>query len=110
MELSTAQKKIVEAKENKIVVVASAAAGKTTVLTQRVRYLLSHGADPTKVVMITFTNAAAEEMAERLGHPKGIFIGTIHSYANYPTPTRIPTTLTAASLYSCSCLWQSSAE
>ena len=83
MELSIAQQKIVEAKEPKIVVVASAAAGKTTVLTQRVKYLLSHGADPTKVVMITFTNAAAEEMAERLGRPKGVFIGTIHSYANY---------------------------
>ena len=33
--------------------------------------------------MITFTNAAAEEISERLGQPKGVFIGTIHSYANY---------------------------
>lgn len=82
-ELSTAQKKIVNATESKIVVVASAAAGKTTVLVERVRHLLSHGADPIKVVLITFTNAAAEEMASRLEHPKGVFIGTIHSYANY---------------------------
>lgn len=82
-ELSTAQKKIVNATESKIVVVASAAAGKTTVLVERVRHLLLHGADPTKVVLITFTNAAAEEMASRLEHPKGVFIGTIHSYANY---------------------------
>ena len=83
MELSTAQQKIVEAKEPRIVVIASAAAGKTAVLTERTRYLLKHGADPTKMVLITFTNAAAEELAERLGHPKGLFIGTIHSYANY---------------------------
>ena len=83
MELSTAQQKIVEAKESKIVVIASAAAGKTAVLTERTRYLLEHGADPTKVVLITFTNAAAEEMASRLEYPKGVFIGTIHSYANY---------------------------
>ena len=83
MELSTAQQKIVEAKESKIVVIASAAAGKTAVLTERTRYLLEHGVDPTKMVLITFTNAAAEELAERLNHPTGLFIGTIHSYANY---------------------------
>ena len=82
-ELSKAQQKIVNATENKIVVVASAAAGKTTVLTERVRHLLENGVDPQKIVLITFTNAAAEEMASRLEYPKGIFIGTIHSYANY---------------------------
>jgi DNA topoisomerase-1 len=48
-----------------------------------VQHLLEQGVDPKKIVMITFTNAAAEEMAERLGRPKGLFIGTIHSYANY---------------------------
>lgn len=82
-ELSKAQQKIVNATENKIVVVASAAAGKTTVLTERVRHLLENSVDPQKIVLITFTNAAAEEMASRLEYPKGIFIGTIHSYANY---------------------------
>lgn len=82
-ELSKAQQQIVNATENKIVVVASAAAGKTTVLTERVRHLLEKGIDPQKIVLITFTNAAAEEMASRLEYPKGIFIGTIHSYANY---------------------------
>ena len=81
--LSEAQKKIVEAKENKIVVIAAAAAGKTTVLVERIKYLLETGEDPSKIVLITFTNAAAEELSSRLGNPKGMFIGTIHSYANY---------------------------
>lgn len=83
MNLSKQQEAIVKTTANKVVVVASAAAGKTTVLTERVRYLLSQGTDAKKVVLITFTNAAAEELAERLDHPKGLFIGTIHSYANY---------------------------
>lgn len=83
MELSLTQQKIVEATESKIVVIASAAAGKTAILTERTRYLLEHGMNPKKMVLITFTNAAAEELAERLNHPKGMFIGTIHSYANY---------------------------
>ena len=81
--LTDAQKKIVEAKENKIVVVASAAAGKTTVLVERTRYLLNSGVPANKIVIITFTNAAAEELAERLDHPQGLFVGTIHAYANY---------------------------
>ena len=83
MNLSEQQEAIVKTTANKVVVVASAAAGKTTVLTERVRYLLSQGVDSKKIVLITFTNAAAEELAERLDHPKGLFIGTIHSYANY---------------------------
>ena len=45
--------------------------------------MAEQGVNPTKIVMITFTNAAAEEISERLGQPKGVFIGTIHSYANY---------------------------
>ena len=83
MELSKQQEAIVTTTANKVVVIASAASGKTAVLTERVRYLLEHDADPKKIVLITFTNAAAEELSERLGHPKGLFIGTIHSYANY---------------------------
>ena len=83
MELSKQQEAIVTTTANKVVVIASAASGKTAVLTERVRYLLEHGVDPKKIVLITFTNAAAEELSERLGHPKGLFIGTIHSYANY---------------------------
>ena len=83
MELSKQQEAIVNATEDKVVVVASAAAGKTTVLTERARHLVKKGIDPKKIVVITFTNAAAEELSERLGSPKGMFIGTIHSYANF---------------------------
>ena len=83
MNLSKQQEAIVTTTANKVVVIASAASGKTAVLTERVRYLLENGVDPKKIVLITFTNAAAEELAERLSHPKGLFIGTIHSYANY---------------------------
>jgi superfamily I DNA/RNA helicase len=83
MILSKEQEVVVKTTEPKVVVVSAAASGKTTVLVERVRYLLSTGIDPTDIVLITFTNAAAEELSERLGHPKGLFIGTIHSYANY---------------------------
>lgn len=83
MELSAKQKEIVETTASEVVVIAAAAAGKTRVLAERVKHLLSTGVDPKKIVIITFTNAAAEELAERIGRPQGLFIGTIHSYANY---------------------------
>ena len=84
MELSKLQKEIIETKYNKVVVLADPAVGKTVCITERINYLLEHGADPSKIVMITFTNMAAEEMRKRIGEKSnGVFIGTIHSYANY---------------------------
>jgi superfamily I DNA/RNA helicase len=83
VELTKQQRAIVEATEPRIVVVASAAAGKTRCITERVRWLLARGVPAEEIVTITFTNAAAEEISERLDNPAGLFIGTIHSLANY---------------------------
>lgn len=83
VKLTEQQRAIVEAKEKYIVVIASAAAGKTRCITERVRWLLNQGVPANEIVTITFTNAAAEEIMERLGNPPGLFIGTIHSLANY---------------------------
>lgn len=83
VELTKQQRAIVEATEPRIVVVASAAAGKTRCITERVRWLLAQGVPAREIVTITFTNAAAEEISERLNNLAGLFIGTIHSLANY---------------------------
>ena len=66
MELSELQKEIVETGKENVIVLSAAASGKTRVLTERVRYLLENGADPEKIVVFTFTNAAAEEMKKRI--------------------------------------------
>ena len=81
--LTEQQRAIVEATEPEIVVVATAAAGKTRCITERIRWLLDQGVPGEEIVAITFTNAAAEEISERLNNPKGVFIGTIHGLANY---------------------------
>ncbi|MGH6934519.1 MAG: double-strand break repair helicase AddA [Dongiaceae bacterium] len=47
-------------------VAASAGTGKTTVLTNRVLYLLLSGTPPERVLCLTFTKAAAAEMANRI--------------------------------------------
>lgn len=83
MNLSKKQEEIVKTNKRKVHVVSAAASGKTNLVVHRIDYLLSQGVNPEKIVAITFTNNAANEMFERLGRPNGLFIGTVHSYCNY---------------------------
>ena len=84
MELSELQRKIINAPEDRIIVTAAAAAGKTACLTERVRKLLKDGEKPSDIAAITFTNLAAQELKARLGddYKEGMYIGTIHGLAN----------------------------
>ena len=83
--LDSQQEEAVHTRSSMALVVAGAGSGKTRVLTERVKFLLSDGVSPHSIIAITFTNMAAEEMKERLVDVPGIgdcFIGTIHSFAN----------------------------
>lgn len=81
--LTNTQEQIVKTNKSKVLVMSSAASGKSRVIVERIKYLLEQGVDPYKIVAITFTNNAASVMYERLGNPEGLFVGTVHSYANY---------------------------
>ena len=59
------QKKAIEAKGN-ILVSAAAGAGKTGVLSERIAQLVKNGADIDRMLIITFTRAAAAEMKNRI--------------------------------------------
>lgn len=80
--LSEKQREIVEYKHVAICVKASAGSGKTRVLTERIRFLLKDS--NKKVLALTFTNKAGEEIRERLKEIEGIkektIIGTFHSF------------------------------
>lgn len=55
----------------------------TRVIMERIKFLLEQGVEARKIYAITFTNAAAAEMKERLDeNAQDVFIGTIHSLAN----------------------------
>jgi len=48
-------------------IIASAGTGKTSTIVGRIAYLLKQGIDPSKILLLTFTNKAAGEMLERVG-------------------------------------------
>lgn len=84
--LNTQQLEAVKHKSGPLLVIAGAGTGKTTVITERIKYLLSSGqALPDEILALTFTEKAAAEMQDRLdevmplGYSK-MFIGTFHSF------------------------------
>ena len=53
-------------RNSNILVSAGAGSGKTAVLTERIVSLIKEGVDLNKLLVLTFTNAAALEMKERV--------------------------------------------
>lgn len=84
--LNKEQLKAVTHKEGPLLIVAGAGTGKTTVVTQRIAYLIEQGlARSEEILALTFTEKAAGEMAERVDRllPMGyldIWISTFHSF------------------------------
>ena len=90
--LNPEQRRAVEYLSGPVLIVAGAGSGKTKVLTSRVAYILAQETgpdgqkmDPSRVLALTFTKKAAEEMKERIAllvgrrAARGVVMGTFHS-------------------------------
>ncbi|HJY98267.1 MAG TPA: ATP-dependent DNA helicase [Patescibacteria group bacterium] len=71
-----------------LLIIAGAGTGKTTVITERIKYLiLSKKAKPSEILALTFTEKAAKEMEERvdIAMPYGytqMWVMTFHSFCD----------------------------
>ena len=85
--LNMQQKKAVTHKTGPLLIVAGAGTGKTTVITQRIVWLIENSlARPDEILALTFTDKAAGEMEERVDRilPIGyldLWIMTFHAFA-----------------------------
>ncbi|HEX4602378.1 MAG TPA: ATP-dependent DNA helicase, partial [Candidatus Angelobacter sp.] len=84
------QKQAIEHAQGPMLVLAGAGTGKTTVLVERIAWLIEQGhAKPEEILAITFTDNAAAELKERVEKrlrrkapvfKTSIFAGTFHAY------------------------------
>ncbi|PID77163.1 MAG: DNA helicase UvrD [Deltaproteobacteria bacterium] len=86
-DLNSAQYQAVTTTEGPVLVIAGAGSGKTRTLVYRLAHLLSGGAAPESVLLLTFTRKAAQEMLWRAGtllndSCKKVVGGTFHGVAN----------------------------
>ncbi|MBD5362365.1 MAG: UvrD-helicase domain-containing protein [Bacteroides sp.] len=84
-QLNEAQRAAVSYCDGPQLVIAGAGSGKTRVLTFKIVHLLYQGIDPWRILALTFTNKAANEMRERIKAMVGertasrLWMGTFHS-------------------------------
>ena len=71
-----------------MLIIAGAGTGKTKTITHRVANIINHGVAPSQILMLTFTNKAANEMKSRINSLvdgaslQGLTAGTFHSFCN----------------------------
>lgn len=91
--LNKKQAEAVESTEGPLLILAGAGSGKTKVLTHRIAHIIARGVPPQKVLAVTFTNKAAQEMKKRVAklldasrftlHATSPWIGTFHSLGGW---------------------------
>ena len=84
IKLDDEQRKVVLSDEDYTLVIAGAGAGKTTTIEAKVKYLVDKkGIDPDRVLIVSFTRKATEELRERFARLDiPVNIATFHSIGN----------------------------
>ncbi|MDA0577042.1 MAG: ATP-dependent helicase [Verrucomicrobia bacterium] len=89
LDLNPEQRQAVTHAAGHLLVVAGAGSGKTRTLASRVAHLIANGTDPGRILLLTFTRRAAQEMLKRAeacspapGAASRVWGGTFHATAN----------------------------
>tara|TARA_B100000787_G_scaffold113589_1_gene84589 strand:+ start:5096 stop:7132 length:2037 start_codon:yes stop_codon:yes gene_type:complete len=84
--LNPRQQEALEAITGPVLVLAGAGSGKTSVITQKIAYLIAEcGLKGHQIIALTFTNKSAREMKERVGNlmtgkeARGLTVSTFHN-------------------------------
>ncbi|MDP2638033.1 MAG: ATP-dependent DNA helicase [Candidatus Levybacteria bacterium] len=86
--LNPQQTEAIEHKEGPLLIIAGAGTGKTTVITERIKYLIfKKNILPSQILALTFTDKASHEMEERvdIAMPYGytqMWISTFHAFCD----------------------------
>src|SRR3989338_3333010 len=86
--LNEEQLQAVKFGEGPLLIIAGAGTGKTTVVTERIKHIITSGkAKPTELLALTFTEKACREMEERvdMALPYGVtqmWISTLHGFCD----------------------------
>lgn len=78
---SEVQREVISHKDGPLRVCAGPGSGKTAVLVERVKHLIECGVPPQRILAITFTKKAAQEMEERIAIENGPLVCTLHALA-----------------------------
>ena len=86
-DLNRAQYEAVTASGKRMRILAGAGSGKTRVLVHRIAWLIQQGISPNRILAVTFTNKAANEMRHRLEKMMGnrlssLWVGTFHGLSH----------------------------
>lgn len=81
--LNKEQIKAVKHIDGPLLILAGAGSGKTTVMTNRIAYMIENGISPANILAVTFTNKAAGEMRDRISrltdNTFGMWLMTFHA-------------------------------
>ncbi|MCL2349096.1 MAG: UvrD-helicase domain-containing protein [Planctomycetaceae bacterium] len=84
--LNLPQQEAVQHKDGPLLVLAGPGSGKTRVVTHRIAWLLQNGVRGHRILALTFTNKAADEMKlrlESLSPHSAVWIGTFHKFCSW---------------------------
>lgn len=86
MEISSEKKIILKDRKHNIKVVAGPGSGKTTLIINKVKELVREGVSPKKILIITYTNKAAENLEKRISKEinkkEGFYVSTFHGFCS----------------------------